>query len=266
MWHDAERRKNDFIATEVHWSEVPGRDEKWKEQTIANTSEEQFRAEHLCEFLGSIGTLINPSKLKTLVYDDPVKRGEKGLDVYEEPKEDHDYLMTADVARGIGNDYSAFIDYSKLAWCAMAVGCCQAVLDYVIPYANERTAFGEPVSHRQAVAFMIADIAIELESMRVLTQRACARADHGLDFHRETYLAHLLCMEKAMKIGSDGVQLLGGHGFTKEHPVERWYRDLRAIAVMQGGLHLRGCHISLRKLDSNTNAGDLPCILNYPES
>ena len=109
MWHDAERRKNDFVATEVHWSEVPGRDEKWKEQTIANTSEEQFRAEHLCEFLGSIGTLINPSKLKTLVYDDPVKRGEKGLDVYEEPKEDHDYLMTADVARGIGNDYSAFI-------------------------------------------------------------------------------------------------------------------------------------------------------------
>ena len=109
MWHDAERRKNDFIATEVHWSEVPGRDEKWKEQTIANTSEEQFRAEHLCEFLGSIGTLINPSKLKILVYDDPIKRGDKGLDVYEEPKEDHDYLMTADVARGIGNDYSAFV-------------------------------------------------------------------------------------------------------------------------------------------------------------
>jgi hypothetical protein len=109
MWHDAERSKNDFIATEVHWSEVPGRDEKWKAQTIANTSEEQFRAEHLCEFLGSIGTLINPSKLKILVYDDPVKRGDKGLDIYEEPKEDHDYLMTVDVARGIGNDYSAFI-------------------------------------------------------------------------------------------------------------------------------------------------------------
>ena len=109
MWHDAERNKNDFIPTEVHWSEVPGRDEKWKAQTIANTSEEQFRAEHLCEFLGSIGTLINPSKLKILVYDDPIKRGDKGLDIYEEPKEDHDYLMTADVARGIGNDYSAFV-------------------------------------------------------------------------------------------------------------------------------------------------------------
>jgi len=109
MWHDAERGKSEFVATEVHWSEVPGRDEKWKEQTIANTSEEQFRAEHLCEFLGSVGTLINPTKLKILVYDDPIKRGDKGLDIYEDPKEDHDYLMTVDVARGIGNDYSAFV-------------------------------------------------------------------------------------------------------------------------------------------------------------
>lgn len=109
MWHDAERQKNQFIATEVHWTEVPGRDEEWKKQTIANTSEEQFKAEHLCEFLGSVGTLINPSKLKVLVYEDPIKRGDKGLDVYEEPKEDSNYLMTVDVARGIGNDYSSFI-------------------------------------------------------------------------------------------------------------------------------------------------------------
>ena len=108
MWHDAERNKSQFVATEVHWSEVPGRDEEWKAQTIANTSEEQFRAEHLCEFLGSIGTLINPSKLKTLVYDDPITRS-KGLDVYEEPIEEHNYLITVDVARGIGNDYSAFV-------------------------------------------------------------------------------------------------------------------------------------------------------------
>ena len=108
MWHDAERGKNSFVATEVHWSEVPGRDEEWKAQTIANTSEEQFRAEHLCEFLGSVGTLINPSKLKILVYDDPIKRS-KGLDVYENPIEDHSYLITVDVARGMGNDYSAFV-------------------------------------------------------------------------------------------------------------------------------------------------------------
>ena len=108
MWHDAERGKSDFVATEVHWTEVPGRDEKWKEQIIANSSEEQFRAEYLCEFLGSVGTLVNPSKLKTLVYGDPLKKN-KGLDVYEEPKDDHNYVITVDVARGLDKDYSAFV-------------------------------------------------------------------------------------------------------------------------------------------------------------
>ena len=99
-------------------------------------------------------------------------------------------------------------------------------------------AFGEPISHRQGVAFMIADMAIELDAMRLMVWRACARADRGEPFCREAYLARLLCAEKAMKIGSDAVQLLGGHGFTQEHPAERWYRDLRAIAVMSGGPHL----------------------------
>ena len=108
MWHDAERGKNGYIPTEVHWSEVPGRDEVWKAQTIANTSLEQFRVEFETEFLGSVGTLVNPTKLKVLAYDDPIKRN-KGLDVYENPKEDHSYLITVDVARGIGNDYSAFV-------------------------------------------------------------------------------------------------------------------------------------------------------------
>ena len=135
-------------------------------------------------------------------------------------------------------DFVKFTDYGSLGWCALATGCAEAVLDYVIPYCNEREAFGEPISHRQAVAFMIANIAIELESMRMLTYRAANRADLGLDWHREIFLARTLAMDKAMEIGSSGVQLLGGHGFTKEHPVERWYRDLRAIAVMHGGLHL----------------------------
>jgi hypothetical protein len=108
MWHDAERSKNEYIPTDVHWSEVPGRDQKWKETTIANTSEQQFRVEFECEFLGSVNTLINPAKLKNLVYENPIKRN-AGLDIYEDPKKNHNYLMTVDVARGIGNDYSAFI-------------------------------------------------------------------------------------------------------------------------------------------------------------
>lgn len=135
-------------------------------------------------------------------------------------------------------NYQEFIDLGQLHWCALALGCCQAALDYVITYCNEREAFGEPISHRQSVAFIIADIGIELESMRLLTWRAAALAEEGKAFHREAFLAHTLCAEKAMKIGTDAVQLLGGHGFTKEHPAERWYRDLRVLACVNSGLHL----------------------------
>src|SRR6185503_5825683 len=98
----------------------------------------------------------------------------------------------------------------------------------------DRVAFGEPISHRQAVAFAVADIAIELEGMRLVTYRAAARAEQGLSYARETALARRLCSDKGMLIGSSGVQLLGGHGYVKEHPVERWYRDLRAIGLMEG--------------------------------
>jgi len=108
MWHDAEKGRNEYIPTDVHWSEVPGRDERWKSQTIANTSEQQFKIEFECEFLGSVDTLIAPSKLKNFVYEDPIRRN-AGLDVYENTIKDHDYVITVDVARGVGADYSAFI-------------------------------------------------------------------------------------------------------------------------------------------------------------
>lgn len=134
-------------------------------------------------------------------------------------------------------DYTAFVDLGNLMWCAMAVGTCEAIKAYCIKYANERTAFGEPISHRQSVAFMIADMAIEIDAMRMLVLNAASLAEAGQPFHREAYLTRLLCAEKSMKIGTDGVQILGGHGFTKEHPVERWYRDLRATAILHSGLH-----------------------------
>jgi len=108
MWHDAERGQNEYIATEVHWSEVPGRNAKWKEQTIRNTSKQQFAIEFECEFLGSVDTLISAAKLKALVYENPVEQNGK-LSVYEKPYEKRDYIVTVDVARGISKDYSAFI-------------------------------------------------------------------------------------------------------------------------------------------------------------
>ena len=108
MWHDAERGKNEYKPTEVHWSEVPGRDAKWKAQTIANTSEQQFKVEFECEFLGSVDTLIAPSKLKAMAYNDPVQTNGH-LMVYETPIKKRDYIITVDVARGISKDYSAFV-------------------------------------------------------------------------------------------------------------------------------------------------------------
>lgn len=133
-------------------------------------------------------------------------------------------------------DYAVLVDLSRVLWCGLALGTAQAVLDYVIPYCNERIAFGEPITNRQSVAFMIANIAVELDGMRLLALRAASRAEQGLTFHRETYLARTFCAEKAMEIGTNGVQLLGGHGFVKEHPVERWYRDLRAAGLLEGGV------------------------------
>jgi len=107
-WHDAERKKNEYVPTEVHWSEVPGRNEEWKLQTIANTSEQQFKIEFECEFLGSVDTLIAPSKLRALTYENPIQRN-AGLDIHETAIKDHEYVITVDVARGVSEDYSAFV-------------------------------------------------------------------------------------------------------------------------------------------------------------
>jgi alkylation response protein AidB-like acyl-CoA dehydrogenase len=178
-----------------------------------------------------------------------IEPGAKGLSVQDEPAmglrpaatgrlllEDVRVPGTALLGEGDRDSYVECVQRARIAWCALAVGASQAVLDYVIPYVNERTAFGEPVSNRQAVAFGVSDIGIESSGMRLATYRAASRADQGQEFGREAALARKLCAAKGMEIGSEGVQLLGGHGFVKEHPVERWYRDLRAAGVMEGAL------------------------------
>ena len=117
LWVDAEEKRNSYIPIEVHWSEVPGRDEEWKKETIKNTSESQFNTEFECEFLGSIDTLITPSKLRTLAYREPLQSN-AGLDVYENPVEGKTYVLAADVSRGTANDYSAFVvvDVSQMPY------------------------------------------------------------------------------------------------------------------------------------------------------
>lgn len=135
---------------------------------------------------------------------------------------------------GSTEDYREAVRLSRVAWAGLAVGTGKAVLDYVKEYVKTREAFGEPIAYRQSVAFMVANIAIELEGLRLVTLKAASRLEQGRDASREVALARRLAADHGMKIGTDGVQLLGGHGFVKEHPVERWYRDLRAVAVMEG--------------------------------
>jgi alkylation response protein AidB-like acyl-CoA dehydrogenase len=180
-----------------------------------------------------------------------VESGAKGLTVEDEPAMGlrpaatgrlliDEVKLPANALLGEGSakakDYAACVNRSRIAWCGLATGTAQAVLDYVIPYVNDRQAFGEPVSNRQGVAFAVSDIGIESNAMRLATYRAASRADRGESFAREAAIARKLSTAKGMQIGSDGVQLLGGHGFVKEHPVERWYRDLRAAGVMEGAL------------------------------
>ncbi len=147
-----------------------------------------------------------------------------------------DVQLTEDAILGSVDNYREMIRLSRLGWAALALGTGKSVLDYVKEYVVTREAFGEPIAYRQAVAFTVADMAIELEGMRLVTLKAASRADRGEDFAREGSLARRLAAEYGMKIGTDGVQMLGGHGFVKEHPVERWYRDLRAVGVMEGAV------------------------------
>ena len=178
-----------------------------------------------------------------------VESGTKGLAVEDEPAmglrpaatgrlviEGARLPAGALLGEGRHQDYVECVDRARIAWCGLAVGTAQAALDYVIPYVNERKAFGEPVANRQGVAFAVSDLGIESDGMRLATYRAASRADRGDEFAREAAIARRLCAAKGMRIGSDGVQLLGGHGYVKEHPVERWYRDLRAAGVMEGAL------------------------------
>ena len=178
-----------------------------------------------------------------------IESGADGLEIEDEPAmglrpaatgrlllKDVKLPAAALLGDGKREDYVECVQRARVAWCSLAIGTAQATLDYVKDYVNERTAFGEPISNRQGVAFAVSDIGIESEGMRLATYRAASRADQGQEFAREAAMARRLCAQKGMRIGSDGVQLLGGHGFVKEHPVERWYRDLRAAGVMEGAL------------------------------
>jgi len=192
LWNDAIHKRNDYIPTEVHWSEVPGRDEKWKEETIRNTSEAQFATEFECEFVGSVDTLINPSKLRMLSHNTPIISN-AGLDMYVRPEKGKDYVMTVDVARGTIRDYSAFVvfDVSQMPYKMVAKFRDNEIKPILFPHTIEKVA----------KQYNNANICIEVNDLG-------HQIADALQFELE-YTNLLMCMMK----GRAG-QILGG-GFSK---------------------------------------------------
>jgi alkylation response protein AidB-like acyl-CoA dehydrogenase len=141
---------------------------------------------------------------------------------------------TARLGGDAGCDARRIVNLARTAQAAVLVGVSRAVMEYAIPYAKDREAFDEAIAKKQAIAFTLADMRIEVEAMRWLVWQAASKLERGLDATREAQLARVYCARQAMKIADDGVQVLGGHGFIREHPVELWYRNARTLGVIDG--------------------------------
>ena len=133
-----------------------------------------------------------------------------------------------------GSDFSQFLQKSRIGMSAIGSGVARASYEFARDYAKDRVQFGEPIVHRQAVAFMIAEMAYEVDAMRLMTWKAASKLEAGKDAKKESFLAKLYCGDMAMKVTDYGVQLLGGHGYIREYPVERYYRNGRGISILEG--------------------------------
>jgi len=215
MWVDATNKNNNFVPVEVHWSEVPGRDEKWKEETIKNTSEAQFQTEFECEFLGSVDTLINASKIKTMPVIEPKRSG--GLDVYEMPKKDRLYTMTVDVSRGLTSDYSAFcvIDCTSVPYKVVAKFRDNEIKPLLFPSIIEK------VAKHYNKAFILVEIndlgqqvadnlqfELEYDNMMMVTQRGRSGQVLGGGFSGRGNQLGLRMTKGTKKIGTSNLKSL----------------------------------------------------------
>lgn len=132
-----------------------------------------------------------------------------------------------------GCDYDLFLQHTRVAMAALGTGVVRASYEFAKDYAKTRVQFGEPIAHRQAVAFMIAEMAYEVDAMRLLTWKAATKLEGGKDARKASYLAKIYAGEMTMKITDFGVQVLGGHGYIREYPVERFYRNGRGISILE---------------------------------
>jgi len=133
-----------------------------------------------------------------------------------------------------GCDFDKLMAYSRVATAAMAVGVARASYEYALAYAKERVAFDEPIASRQAIAFMLAEMAIDIDAARLMVWEAAWRLDRGKNAIKEAYLAKLFADDMVLRVTDGGVQVLGGHGYIREHPVELWLRNGRGFTAFDG--------------------------------
>ena len=216
LWTDAVNNNNDYVPIDVHWSEVPGRDQKWKEETIRNTSQEQFQSEFECEFLGSIDTLISPAKIKQTPYVTPIK-SKGGLEMYEEPKKDRVYVCTVDVARGTEKDYSAFIifDVTEVPYKVVAVYRNNEIKPFVFPNVIAEVCNGYNHAHTLVevndIGQQISDalqFEIEYDNLLMTTQRGRAGQVLGATFSGRGSQLGIRMTKQIKKIGCSNIKTI----------------------------------------------------------
>ena len=216
LWMDSVNKRNDYIPIEVHWSEVPGRDEKWKEETIRNTSIEQFQSEFECEFLGSIDTLIAPSKIKATPYLNPLE-SKGGFDMYKQPVKGHEYVITVDVARGTVKDYSAFviIDVSEKIYEVVAKYRNNEIKPFIFPNVVERIAKAYNHAHTlievNDIGQQVSDTMqyeLEYDNLLMTTQRGRAGQVLGANFSGRGSQLGIRMTKQIKKIGCSNIKTL----------------------------------------------------------
>lgn len=216
LWTDAENGRNDYVPIEVHWSEVPGRDEDWKERTIRNTSPEQFQQEFECEFLGSVNTLISPAKIKNMTFLNPIQSN-GGLDVYEQPVKGNTYVCTVDVARGVQKDYSAFVilDVSKMPYKIVAKYRNNDIKPLLFPHTIDKVCKAYNHAHvlvetndlGQQIAEAL-QFELEYDNLLMTTQRGRAGQILGAGFSGRGSGFGVKMTKQIKKIGCSNIKTL----------------------------------------------------------
>ena len=175
--------------------------------------------------------IVNKSAKGVTIGEKEKQMGLNALDTFSVDFKD---CEVAGENRLAGLDYNRLIACSRIALASSAVGVAAAARDYCINYAKERVTFGQPIATRQTIAFMLADMAIEIDGARLLNWKAAWTADQGDNPLRLGYLAKVYAAEQSFKAADYGISILGGHGLIREHPVEMWFRNARAFAMLEG--------------------------------